>query len=196
MDRWCGVTGGPVRVLTIGHSNSPIADFVKLLKLHGVQTIVDVRSAPYSRFAPQFNRETLSAGLAQAAIDYRWAGESLGGRPNDPTCYRTGVLPEGKADYLELVNYAEVAQRDWFLRGIQRLTQLAQASVTAVLCSEEDPSRCHRHHLIARVLLRQDVEVQHIRGAGNLENAQETERTLVHRDNAEQLGLFDTRGIA
>lgn len=88
--------GRPVRVLTIGHGNTAIAAFTNLLTSFAVQTLVDVRSNPYSRFAPQFNRETLAASLAAAGVDYRWAGESLGGRRTDATCYWSGALPEGK----------------------------------------------------------------------------------------------------
>ena len=77
-------------------------------------------------------------------IAYGYGGEYLGGRPNDPTCYFTGQVPDGKANYLELVDYAEVARRDWYLRAIDRLIQCAEQDTTAILCSEEDPARCHR----------------------------------------------------
>src|SRR5438477_11569674 len=78
-------TSRTLRVLTIGHSNFAPGEFLALLKLHGVQVVVDVRSAPYSRFAPQFNRATLAASLGNVRIEPRRAGDYLGGRPPDPT---------------------------------------------------------------------------------------------------------------
>lgn len=53
---------------TIGHSNHSIEKFIKLLELHSIDVVCDVRSAPYSRHNPQFNRETLRQSLKQAKI--------------------------------------------------------------------------------------------------------------------------------
>jgi uncharacterized protein (DUF488 family) len=178
------------RVLTVGHSNGSLAEFLDLLRAHGVERVVDVRSAPYSRFVPHFNRESLEAELAQVDIAYGYGGEYLGGRPNDPTCYFAGQVPDGRANYLELVNYAEVARRDWYLRAIDRLIQCAEQDTTAILCSEEDPARCHRHRLIARTLRLLQVDVQHVWATGVLESADQTEERIA-RDGANQPGLFD-----
>jgi uncharacterized protein (DUF488 family) len=183
-------TAQAIRVLTVGHSNGSLAEFLDHLRAHGVQRVVDVRSAPYSRFVPHFNRESLEAELDQVDVAYGYGGEYLGGRPNDPTCYFTGQVPDGKANYLELVNYAEVARRDWYLRAIDRLIQRAEQATTAILCSEEDPARCHRHRLIARTLRLLQVDVQHVRATGVLESADQTEERIA-RDGANQPGLFD-----
>src|SRR5947209_1402868 len=179
------------RVLTVGHSNRSLAEFLDLLRAHGVHRIVDVRSAPYSRFVPHFNRESLAAALDAAGIVYGYAGDYLGGRPNDPTCYFEGQVPEGKANYLELVNYAEVARRDWYLRGIDRLIERAVECTTAVLCSEEDPARCHRHRLIARTLRSRQIDVRHLRSNGTIEPADLTEERIMQDEGAAQPGLFD-----
>lgn len=88
----------PLRVLTIGHSNHDPRVFLDLLRQHGPQTLVDVRSAPYSRYAPHFNRGSLDALLNDASIRYIWAGDTLGGRPDDPACYRDGVVALGNID--------------------------------------------------------------------------------------------------
>jgi uncharacterized protein (DUF488 family) len=178
-------------VLTVGHSNISLSDFLDSLHARGVRRIVDVRSAPYSRYVPHFNHEPLEAALDEAGIAYGYAGEFLGGRPTDPTCYFSGELPDGKANYLELVNYAEVARRDWYMRGIDRLIERARQGTTAVLCSEEDPARCHRHRLIARTLRSRQVDVQHMRATGLLEPAERTEERIAQEEGAAQLGLFD-----
>jgi uncharacterized protein (DUF488 family) len=159
-----------VKLLTIGHSNHSIEHFDDLMTGAGVATIVDVRTAPASRFNPQFNRDSLEAYLARKQIGYLFAGKFLGGRPSDPLCYKERVLPPEGADYLHEVDYPEVMRRDWFLKGIQRLLEIAQERSTAILCSEENPAECHRHHLIAKYLFQEypEIDVRHIRGDGNI----------------------------
>jgi uncharacterized protein (DUF488 family) len=152
-------------VFTIGHSNLPIERFVSTLQEAGIVTLIDVRSAPFSRYSPWFNRDALEFTLRSAGIDYRFGGDYLGGRPSDPACYRSGKLPGEGANYLEEVDYEEVARRPWFVRGLDRLKSLADETTVAVMCSEEDPEQCHRHHLIAQALL-DDGDVVHIRTSG------------------------------
>lgn len=161
----------PMCIHTIGHSNGRVADFIALLRQQDIAMIVDVRSLPYSQYTPQFNSENLKADLERAGIAYRFAGERLGGRPKDPACYKNGELPDGHADYLKLVDYAAVAERDWYRAGIARLVELAAARRVAVMCSEENPLQCHRHHLIAQSLIAGGIEVRHIRRDGSIEIA-------------------------
>jgi uncharacterized protein (DUF488 family) len=87
-----------IRLYTIGHGNHPIHKFIALLNDNSIQLLVDVRSMPYSRYNPQYNRENLEHTLATAnpRIDYFYAGTSLGGRPQDPGCYKSGELPPKK----------------------------------------------------------------------------------------------------
>jgi len=159
-----------MKLFTIGHSNHSLDKFIGLLERHGVVTLVDVRSAPYSRFNPQFNRKNLESALPQRGIGYVYAGQQLGGRPSDPGCYKSRTLPGKGADYPSELDYPEVMKRPWFVEGIERLLELADQQTTAIMCSEEDPSRCHRHHLIAQYLAAQhpDVDVQHIRRDGTV----------------------------
>jgi uncharacterized protein (DUF488 family) len=93
---------------TIGHSNHPIERFLQLLVDHGIQCLADIRTTPYSRFNPQFNRATLQNTLTQQGINYEYLGAELGGRPSDPGCYIHHTLPAKGADYLHEVDYAEV----------------------------------------------------------------------------------------
>lgn len=151
-----------VEIYSIGHSSVPVGEIVKLLQGHGVAVLVDVRSVPYSQYAPQFNREAFEQVLDKAGINYAFAGEYLGGRPKDLTCY--------KAD--DVVDYEEVARRPWFQKGIVRLLDIASTRRTAFMCSEEDPNDCHRHKLIAKTLREMGVAVWHIRGNGRLEPAE------------------------
>lgn len=168
----------PTTIATIGHSNLPIEELVAMLRRHEIATVVDVRSTPYSQYTPQFNRDTLERSLAGSGLSYLFAGDYLGGRPTDPTCYHAGVVPEGDANYLALVDYDEVAKRAWYRRGIDRLVEVAGEQRTAMMCSEEDPARCHRHHLIAQSLLALGIEVQHLRKGGSVESAPRLARQL------------------
>ena len=61
----------PPVVFTIGHSTRTIADFIRLLKAHGIQRVIDVRTIPRSRHNPQFDRDQLSPALHRARIHYR-----------------------------------------------------------------------------------------------------------------------------
>ena len=159
-----------MKLFTIGHSVHYLEKFIHLLDENGIMTLVDVRTAPASRYQPQFNKANLEQLLPQRDIQYAFAGKYLGGRPTDPTCYKKRVLPPEGADYLHEVDYPQVMKQVWFIKGIQRLLEMADEQTTAILCSEEDPALCHRHHLITKYILREypEVNVQHIRGDGTV----------------------------
>jgi len=180
-----------MELFTIGHSNHSISKFIRLLEDNGVMTLVDVRTAPASRYNPQFNKEMLAASLDAKYIQYVFAGKYLGGRPPDPSCYKSRTLPAEGADYLHEVNYAEVMKKDWFVKGIARLLEIVDEQTTAIMCSEEDPAQCHRHHLIAKYIMREhpEVKVIHIRGNGDTYGAASL-LVSVEEVPVEQLSLF------
>ena len=178
-----------LEIFTIGHSNLRPEKLEELLTRYEITIVVDVRSSPYSQFNPQFNRESLKFSLESHGFEYRYAGDFLGGRPKDPDCYKDGKLPDGKADYLHLVNYPAVMEKDFFKKGIQNLLKLAGESRVVVMCSEEDPAICHRHHLVGKYLVGQGVNVFHIRGTGDLLKDQYLPN-LSEEPPVEQLKLF------
>ena len=147
-----------VTILTVGHSNHTLEEFLALLQQHGVTALADVRSAPYSRFAPQFNRDTLERSLSAIGIRYVYLGRELGARSDDPACYENGR-----------VQYERLAQTDAFHRGIERIVRGASEYRIALMCAEKDPLNCHRCILVARALDGIGVEVQHILPEGHLE---------------------------
>jgi uncharacterized protein (DUF488 family) len=169
-------------VYTIGHSNTPAEQLLALLRAHEISVLVDVRSAPYSQWTPQFNREALSTTLEGQGVEYRFAGHYLGGRPREAQYYKHGDLPDEHANFLELVDYRKIARSEWFLKGLHHLIGLARERRTAIMCTEENPMQCHRHHLVAQALIDQGVEVVHIRGSGEQEIA---------RAEPEQMSLLD-----
>jgi len=150
-------------IYTIGHSNVDVEEITRLLKEYGIELVLDVRSSPYSRFSPQFNRETLAGSLWEAGIEYKYAGDRLGGRPGkkkDPSLY------DG-----DQVSYSELETRQWYQEAIDGLVGVASRKWIAIMCAEEDPDHCHRHQLIAQTLLDRGIEVHHIRGEGTLKEA-------------------------
>jgi uncharacterized protein (DUF488 family) len=163
-------------IYTIGHSNVAAEEVIALLVASDVAVVVDVRSVPYSQYTPQFNREMFEMTLKQAGIAYTFAGDPLGGRPKDPTCYRSDAEPKSRGAFLKQVDYGAVMERPWYQKGIARLVEIAGAQRTVIMCSEENPNDCHRHHLIAQTLLPQGVSVYHIRHTGAVEEAQ-----IIHR---------------
>jgi len=153
----------PSQIFTIGHSSHPIDLFLGLLKGHGIEEVVDTRSYPKSKFAPQYNSEALGRSLREHGITYLFLGKELGGRPEGAHFYDT----DGR------VLYARVAESELFREGLERLQDEMQRFRLAILCSEEDPSVCHRRLLITRVLRETGVAVMHIRGSGTVESEEE-----------------------
>jgi uncharacterized protein (DUF488 family) len=143
-------------LFSIGHSNHPLPRFLALLARHGIELLCDVRSTPYSRFNPQFNREPLQAALEAGGVGYLCLGESLGGKPREPG------YPAGDA-----ARFAVIAASDRFRAGMDRLVEESRARRTAVMCAEKDPARCHRGHLICPNLP-DGVAVRHILADGSL----------------------------
>lgn len=181
-----------MKLFTIGHSNHSLEKLLRLFDDNGIELLVDVRTAPYSRYNAQFNRESLEAALVRHGIEYAYAGKYLGGRPTDPTCYKSRTLPAEGTDYLHEVDYPEVMRREWFIKGMDRLLELADERRTAIMCSEEDPAACHRHHLIAAYLMDEHphVEVQHIRADGSVYGARCILTSVDDGPAGEQLSLF------
>jgi uncharacterized protein (DUF488 family) len=152
-----------VTIYTIGHSNLPLEKFLSLLSDNGITELADIRSVPFSRFYPWFNRETLALSLKNRGIDYRFEGTRLGGRITDPACFVSGRLPDRKIHIAELVDFDVLQTRPWFREGIQNLIDWSGSGSLAVLCSEEDPARCHRNLLVGRALTGLGVQVIHLR---------------------------------
>ncbi len=156
-------------VYTIGHSNNASADFIDLLKGAGVGAIADVRSTPFSRRNPQFNRETLASSLKDNAVAYVWLGDQLGARPSDPSLLRA----DGGVDFRRLVASAA------FRRGIERVCDGARRFRLAIMCAERDPLNCHRTFLIARHLAGEHVGIRHVLGDGQIIEHQDVERRVI-----------------
>jgi uncharacterized protein (DUF488 family) len=149
----------PPVVLTIGHSNRSLGDFLALLKAHGVSHLVDVRTVPRSRTNPQFNREILPQALRAVGIGYTHMAK-LGGlrrpKPDSPNTGWRNASFRGYADYMQTPEFGT---------AMEELTGMARNERVAVMCAEAVPWRCHRS-LIADALLVRGFQVEDILGLG------------------------------
>jgi uncharacterized protein (DUF488 family) len=129
-------------VYTVGHGRSSFASLSEVLDRLGITLIVDVRSQPTSRHAPDFRKRTLEDLAHTTGIGYRWMGDALGGRPPTPDAAR-------------------------FSAGIEQVVELATGGPVVLLCAETDPANCHRALLIAPALEQHGTAVRHILGDGD-----------------------------
>ena len=157
------MTGAETLVLTVGHSNHPLETFASLLQQHDVTTLADVRSTPYSRFNPQFNRKSLDAALQAHGVAYLFLGHALGGRPEDRSCYENGR-----------VRYDRLARTPLYREGIDRVVEAARDERIALMCAEKEPLDCHRTLLVGHSLAERDNSVAHILADGTLEPHDQT----------------------
>ncbi len=144
-----------------------------LLRKHGVTAVADVRSTPFSRFNPQFNKDALERSLKAEGIKYVFLGRELGARSDDLSCYENGR-----------VQYARLARTEVFKHGIERVIRGSEEHRVALMCAEKEPLECHRTLLVARALDEKGVGVAHILADGRLEP---------HRDAMER--LLDMTGL-
>ena len=165
------------QIFTVGHSNHDMAAFLQILSDNSIQVVADVRSAPYSKYVPQFNKREIEKAACGAGFKYVFMGDVIGGKPTDPEF----IDGNGK------VMYDKIALSDNFQQGITRLTKgLQDGWLIALMCAEEDPFKCHRHLLIANELeLNHNVPVWHIRSDGTRLRAKQC-----LNEQAAQLMLF------
>ena len=166
-------------IFTIGHSTHRIERFVELLQRHGITALADVRSSPYSRFNPQFNRESLKKTLRENRISYVFLGEELGARTKDHGCYDNGR-----------VNYRKLAATQLFKRGLDRLAAGTSTYRIAMMCAEKEPLDCHRTILVARELESRDIPVVHILEDGSVEPHSAAISRLKHQLHIPEHDMF------
>lgn len=168
---------------TIGHSNHEASHFIELLKIHKINCLGDVRSSPYSKFTPQFNKENLDADLKRENILYVYLGNKLGGRYLDPALlYSNGV-----------VNYNKVMEQEEFCAGINNVIgNIKKGFKIALMCAEKNPLDCHRFLLVARALSNKGVRMKHILEDGKVVLNEDLEKQLLQKYKSEfdQFSLF------
>lgn len=170
-----------IEVLTIGHSTLPYERFIALLRQEAVTAVADVRSAPYSKHFPHFNRDVLRDELRQDKVAYVFLGEELGGRPTGERLFCDGVA-----------DYERMAETHEFANGLKRVLEGAKKYRIAMMCSEQDPLDCHRCLLVGRALQERGVTVRHILNSGKVINHRQIEDKLIEMSGKGATDLFET----
>lgn len=152
-------------VWSVGHSNHSSERLLALLRSQEIAFVVDVRSYPYSKIAPQHNREALAASLAAEQIRYLYLGAELGGRPDSPEYYDD----EGHA------LYGPMSEQQDFKEALSRILDGSAQHRIALLCSEGDPTHCHRRLLVGKVLAEHGAQLSHIMPDGNVRSESEVQ---------------------
>ena len=162
-------------VYTIGHSTRSAEGFRELLAQHGIELLIDVRRFPGSRRYPHFGAEALANSLVQVAAQYVHE-PALGGRrsgtEHSPNAHWRNASFRAFADYMAT---------DDFRRAVDRLIDTAGQQVTAIMCAEAVPWRCHRH-LISDALVSRGCEVIHLLGASRSDPHVLNSHAMVHPD--------------
>jgi uncharacterized protein (DUF488 family) len=176
-------TDDPIEPLyTIGHSDHPTGRFLDLLAAHRIMAVADVRSAPHSRWHPQFNKEALAADLARAGIRYVFLGQELGARRSEPDCYEAGKA-----------RYELIARSPLFANGLDRVRRGLGQFRVALLCAEKDPLTCHRTILVCRRLKGTVPTIRHILEDGTVEPHPDAESRLLALAGLSDGDLFRSR---
>lgn len=175
------------KLYTIGHSNLNIDEFIELLHKYQITALADVRSHPYSRYLPHFNKNYLQKVCKNSHINYVFLGEELGARTKDQKCYINGKAV-----------YEKIAATELFKQGIKRIIKGSKNYTIALMCAEKDPITCHRAILICQHLRQYDLEINHILSNGTIESHQDLEDRLLsiygfNKGDSQviQLSLFD-----
>jgi uncharacterized protein (DUF488 family) len=167
---------GRIPIYTIGYGARSVDALIAVLKQNDIAFLIDIRTAPYSRYKPEFSKDALETSLTKAGIRYLYLGDALGGRPADPDCY-----VDGKVDY------ARLREKPFYQFGIARIqTAFTQQRRVVLMCSEGRPEECHRSKLIGATLDSLGIPVCHIDEADQLQ----TQGAVIDRLTSGQLALF------
>jgi uncharacterized protein (DUF488 family) len=166
-------------IFTIGHSNLEISDFINLLLANKIELVVDVRSAPYSKLYPHFNRNPLEVSLTKNSIKYIFLGDSVGGRSNNIEDYSKGR-----------VVYKKIAEKKEYISSINTIIQNSSKYKIVLMCSEKEPLECHRTLLISRSIEAHMVKILHIHRDGQIESQSEGIQRLLKIWKLDSPNLF------
>lgn len=137
------------KIFSMGHSNHPIDQFIGLLQLSGVTTLVDVCGSPSSKRYPQYNKQSLIASCSANNIVYRHCSQ-LGNKQHK---IQTLIeLPAGQSA-------VERLSEEYFASG---------ANATAIMCSEQDSDTCHRKIVAQRLYDDCSINTKHISRLGKI----------------------------
>ena len=168
-----------LQIYSIGHSTMTELELVEKLKKFSIDVVADVRSSPFSRRLPHFNKLAIKASLREHNIDYVFLGKELGGRPSNTSDFSGGVA-----------NYERMSQRQDFIEGLKRLKKGAQKFRVVMMCSEQNPLECHRCLLVGKSLSDDECDVLHILKNESILNQNQIEDRLLEMHSSLHDDLF------
>ena len=156
-------------IYTIGHSTHKTDYFIKLLKKYDINLVLDVRSSPYSKYAPQFNRELIEEKLENNGVNYNFVGSTFGARQKDLNLYsEDGIL-----------DFCKVKESEKFKFCVNKVIDNVNCANIVLMCSEKEPVDCHRSILISEVFSKRNINIKHILANGEIETQTHLENRLL-----------------
>lgn len=174
-------------IYTIGHSNYPVEKLIDMLKHYNINTVVDIRGTPYSKYNVQYNKETIAKTLKEQGFIYIYMAKELAAQRENKISY----TKEGYSDFEKVVTENE------FLKGIERLKAGCEKGYNiALLGAMQDPIRCHRSILVGRFLRENGFNVKHISDDYTLASQEKIEENLLNKyfSNRNQLSIDSLLG--
>lgn len=171
-------------VYTIGHSVRSIDAFLKLLNRFEINCVIDVRSVPFSQYAPQYNMFELKNTLSSNGIEYLFMGNEFGAMQTNFRLY----------DSDGLLNFEKVMQSEQFQTGVKRVKEKIEQGFNLVfMCMEKDPMDCHRSILVGRAFHEEKYHVLNIMENGYIQSQEKLiKRLLKHYfSKSYQTTIFD-----
>lgn len=142
-------------IYSIGYSTYKFNSFLSILKKHRIDCLVDVRSLPYSKSFPDYNREVLCKALEDNGIQYCDFSLEFGARQESPDFYTKDMI----------LDFEKYISSEQFQAGVARLLGIhAQGKNIALMCAERNPLDCHRAIMISRGLKQNATMIYHIVG--------------------------------
>ncbi|MFJ1471393.1 DUF488 domain-containing protein [Massilia orientalis] len=143
-------------ILTIGYEGLDIENFLTLLRLGNVETVVDIRELPLSR-KKGFSKNGLREILNTNGFAYQHISE-LGCPKSIRDQYRLdGDWQRYKKDFKRyLASQSEV---------ISQLSEMAENAHCALLCFEANYRMCHRSLVADAVQHASGIEVEHLQAS-------------------------------
>lgn len=164
---------------TIGYSSYDISHFISILKKQQIEALVDVRSIPYSKFAPDYNTDNIKKLLENNSIYYLNFGDGLGARTKIEECYKNNIA-----------QYSLISETPKFKEYTKRIISGLEKFNIVLLCAESDPLKCHRDIMICRYLKKYINNISHILQNEIIEDNKQTEIRLLKEYHLEQEDFF------
>ncbi len=131
-----------IQLYNIGYQGLLIDEFLTILIKNNIETVIDIRRNPYSRYK-DFSRKRLSNSLSASNIEYHHC-EELG----SPDKIRLQLKQDG--DYSSFFEYYTEhlnTQSDTLID----LLNLVSHKTVCLLCMEHDINICHRKAVISKL---------------------------------------------